>query len=188
MHDVSVLHDIVFSFGGQFTGSAAGSFASKLDEIGVFDHFGTNETTLKIGVNDSGTLRCFGSGFERPCAYFVTTCGEEGTEVEQGISGFDETVDTGLLQTDLFEEHLSLLVGLQFSDLALDLSGEHEHLGVLVFDRFAYLFDVGVARYGCGFIDVAHVHDRFVGEQEQVPCCGFLIFVIQFNGTGVLTL
>ena len=123
MHDVTVLHDIVLAFGGQLTRSAASGFATQCDEIGVFDNFRTNETAFKIRMDNTGTLRCFSSGFEGPSPHLVGTGGKECTEVQQRICRFDKAVDATLLQAYFFEEHLSLFVSLEFGNLAFNLRG-----------------------------------------------------------------
>ena len=91
MHNISVLNDIVLSFDTQFAGSTALCFASKLDEIGVFDYFCTDEASLEIGMDDSGALRCFHTLAEGPCAHFVRSGSKERTELQQRVCGFDKS-------------------------------------------------------------------------------------------------
>ena len=136
----------------------------------------------------SGALRRFHALPEGPCAHFVRASGEERTEFEQRICGFDKAVDARLLQSDLPEEHLPLLVALQFGYLAFYLRGEDEHLCVFVLHSLFHLLDVGVAADSGSLIDVADVHDGFVGEEEKVLGSCFLLFVLQLHRPGILTL
>ena len=188
MHDVAVLYEVILSLDAEFAGGTALRFASKGYEVLVFDYLSTDESALKIRMDHSGTLRRFHPLSESPCAYFIRAGGKESAQFEKGICCFDEPVHAGLLQTDFAEEHLPLLVGLQFRYLALDLCRQNEDLGVFVFDSLLDLLDIGIAGNGRAFIHVADIHDGFVGQQEEILGCGFLIFVIQFNRTCVLSL
>ena len=139
-------------------------------------------------MDHSRALRRFHAFAERPCPHFVRSGGQECAQLEEGVGGFDETVHAAFLQTYLLKEHLPLFVALQLRYLALYLRRQHQHLRIFILDSLAHLFDVGVAAYRGVLIDVADVHDRFVGQQKQVFGCGFLLFVLQFHGARVLAL
>ena len=82
MHDISVLHQIIFTFCGQFACCAALRLSTQGDEIVILDDLGPYETALDIRMDDTGTLRRLIAGTECPCANLVTAGGEECTEIE----------------------------------------------------------------------------------------------------------
>ena len=71
MHNISVLDEVILAFGGQFTCCTALRFTTESDEIFVFDDLRADETTFKIRMDNTGTLRGFISRLERPSAHFV---------------------------------------------------------------------------------------------------------------------
>ena len=162
---------------------AARCLATQGNKVLVLNYFGTYEPALKIRMDHTGTLRSFRARTECPRAYLITTCCQERTEVKQRIRSLDQPVNTRLLQADLLEEHLPLLIGLQFGYLALYLRSHHQHLSLLIFHRLAHLLNVLVAADRRAFVHVADVQHRFVRQQKQVVCRQFLFFVLQLNRT-----
>ena len=71
MHDVAILHNIFFSLNTHLTGFFHGLFAAKTDKVIVLDDLGTDKPFFKIGVDDTGTLRCFASAEECPSPYLI---------------------------------------------------------------------------------------------------------------------
>src|SRR3712207_4526139 len=96
VHDVSVLHDILFALDAHLAGLLDGSLGAQSDVVFVLDNLGTDESLLKVGVYDAGTLRSLAATHERPCPAFVCPCGEVGLEVEELISSTDQTIDSRL--------------------------------------------------------------------------------------------
>ena len=115
------------------TGFFPGLFAAKTDKVIVLDDLGTDKPFFKIGVDDTGTLRCFASAEECPSPYLIAPGRKVGLKIQQVISSFDQTAHAGFFQTDLFEEHLPLFVCLQFGDLALYLGCYDEDFCIFVF-------------------------------------------------------
>ncbi len=68
MHDVTVLHDIVFALKSQLAGIARACLTAASDVIVVGDGLGTNKTPLEIGMNDARGLRRLGAMRYRPGA------------------------------------------------------------------------------------------------------------------------
>lgn len=59
MHNVTVLDNVFFAFYGEFAGFFYSCFASKVYVVVVFDDFCSDKAFFKVGVDYSGTLRCF---------------------------------------------------------------------------------------------------------------------------------
>ena len=188
MHDIAVLDDIILAFNSEFACLPARGLTAESDEIFVLDDLGTDEPALEVRMDHTCALRRLSACAERPRAHLIAACGKERAEVKQGIRRLDEPVNTRLLQTYLLEEHLALLVSLQFGYLALDLSCYDEHLGLFVLDGLAHLLNILIATDSRSLIDIANVEHRFGGEQEQVMCRELLVFVLQFDGACRLAL
>jgi hypothetical protein len=71
VHDISVLHDIIFSFYIHFSGFFTGCFRSVLDIVVIFDDFCPDKTFFEIGVNDTCALRSFTAFKVGPCPNFL---------------------------------------------------------------------------------------------------------------------
>ena len=63
MHDVAILHDVLFAFQTHFPGFLCAFFAFVLYVVVVGDDFGSNEAAFKVGVDHASSL--WGS-----CAFF----------------------------------------------------------------------------------------------------------------------
>ena len=77
------------------------------------------------------------------------------------------------------EEHLALLIGLEFGDVGLSLCGQHEHFGTFRRYSFAHLLHIVVAGGGAAFVNVANVEHRFRGEEEEA--LGGFHFLLRFK-------
>ncbi len=88
-----------------------------------------------------------------------------------------------LPEAHVFEEHLPLLVALQFGDVGLGRRCDHEHFGLFVGDGGAHGLGVGVARHGALLVHVADVEHRFVGQQVQVGHQA-AVLPVQFDRAG----
>ena len=82
MHDIPVLHEIIFSFRKQFTGCTALRLATKSNKIIVFDNLRADKSAFKVRMDNTGALRRFGACFERPRANFIASGSEERAKVE----------------------------------------------------------------------------------------------------------
>ena len=102
MHDVAILYDVVFAFDGYLAGLAALGLGSESDVVVILDDLGTDEAALKVRVDNACCLRCFHTLAECPRAALFGSGGEESLEVEQVVSGLDETVYSTLLETQVF--------------------------------------------------------------------------------------
>ena len=159
-----------------------------MDVVVVLDDLGADETFLEVGVDDACALRCLPPAAESPCFYFHFAGGDERLQVQQGIDGLDEAVASALRQTHVFEEHLLLLVGLQFGNVGLRLCRNDEHLGLLVLDGFLDGVGVLVAVLGTLVIDVANVEHGLRGQQEQVLGCRLFVLRLEDDRPGTLAL
>ena len=61
------------------------------------DHFGGDETAFKIGVNDTGGLRGFGTGGNGPGAGFFFATGNIGAETDEVINPTDQETPESLM-------------------------------------------------------------------------------------------
>ena len=139
-------------------------------------------------MNHAGTLRCFPSLMIRPGLHFHLSGGDEGLKIEKGIRLFDESVNTTLLKSELLQEHLFVLVGLQRSNILLGLCRYHHCLSTFLTCYFLNLTAVFVALLCRCLIHIADVEHRFRGKQEEVVSHLLLFLALKGHRTGVLTL
>ena len=172
----------------QFAGLLDGCLAAIVDVVLVLDDLGTDETALKVGVDDTGTLRSLAAAAVGPCAHLLGACGEEGLEVEQSIGRLDDAVHTALLQADLGQEHLTLFIILQFGNLALGLGCYNQDLRILVLDSLTHCVHIGITGHGTLVVHVADVEYRLVGQQEQLMGNFLLVLIDQLHGAGTAAL
>ena len=59
VHHIPVLANVILTLDVDFAGFAAGGFTSVVHEVLKLDDFGTDETFLKIGMDDASTLGAF---------------------------------------------------------------------------------------------------------------------------------
>src|SRR6266851_10369369 len=127
MHHVAVGDDIILAFEAQFSRLARAGFAVHGDVIVIGNRLGADETLLELGMDDAGRARRAGAAGDRPGARFLRPGGEIGDEMEEGVAGADQPVETGLLEAD-GGEIVGALGGGQHRDLRLDLGG-NDHGG-----------------------------------------------------------
>ena len=187
VHDVTVLHDVLLALDADFAGVAAGLLRAERHVVVVLDDLGADESPFEVGVDDAGRLGSLHAADVGPGARLVGACGEEGLEVEQPVGRLDEARHARLLESEVFKEHLALLVALQFGDVGLGGGGDDEHLGLLVGDGGAHRLGIGVARRGALFIDVAYVEHRLVGQQVEV-CNQLAVLLVEFDRAGTFAL
>ena len=99
VHNVSILHHIVFALDTQFSGLAHGSFRTVSKVIFIFNHFGSDESFLKVGVDNACTLRSLPASMVSPGLDFHLAGGDKRLEVEQRIGLFDESIHAAFLQS-----------------------------------------------------------------------------------------
>ena len=157
MHDVTILHHIFFTFDVEQTSFAHGSFTTIFDEVFVLDDLRSDKALFKVGVNDTSTLRSLPTALVGPSTHFDFTSGDVGFEVKHLVGCLDETVDTTLFQTHIFEEFLTLFVGFEFGNVGFCLSCHNEDFSSFVLHRFAHTLHIFVARSGRTFVHVAHI-------------------------------
>ena len=178
MHDVAVLDDVFLAFHAHLAGGTNGGFRLILDEVVILDDLGADETFLEVAVDHTGGLRRLVSLADGPGAALVRTGGEESLQAQQAVGALDQADDAGLFQTQFFQEHLTVFVILDFGDIRLGLRGDDQDFRVLLLDGFPDRVDICVALGGGGFIDIADIHDRLVGQQVQVLGHGFFIGIL----------
>jgi len=66
-----------------------------LSEIVKLHRLCANETSLEIGVNNTGSLRCFESISDSPAFNFVCTSGEIVNELKVFVSSLNDSIDHG---------------------------------------------------------------------------------------------
>ena len=77
-HDVAVLEHVVLALNVHLAGLFHCRLAAIGDVILIFDDFGTDKATLKVGVNHAGTLWSFAALAVSPGTHLLGTSGEEG--------------------------------------------------------------------------------------------------------------
>ena len=102
------------------------------------------------------------------------------------IDGLDESVATALLQPHILEEHLLLLIALQFGDVSLSLGADDEHLGILSLDGLGHGLGICVAGGSTGIVHITYVEHRLGCEQEHA--LGSCSFILRIKGDGAGTL
>ena len=188
MHDIAVLNDIILAFDAHFSGRSDRRLRLILDEVVILDHLGPDKAFFEVGMDDARRLRRLVSPMDCPGPALVGSGGEEGLESEEVVGSLDEPDDAGLMEPHLFEEHLPVFVVLHLGNFGFGAGGDHEDLGVLVLDGFADGVHILVAADGGGVVDVADIHDRLVGQQEEIVRERGLFFVEQRHAAAGLAL
>ena len=134
-------------------------------------------------MDDAGRLRGLHAARIGPGPGLVGSGGEERFEIEQFVGRFDEPRHARLPEAHVFEEHLPLLVALQFGDVGLGRRRYDQQFGLFVGDGGAHGLCVGVARHGALLVHVADVEHRFVGQQVQVGHQA-AVLPVQFDRAG----
>ena len=139
-------------------------------------------------MDNTCTLRGLPAFTVSPGLHFHFTCGDEGLEVQQGVGFLYQAVHAALFKSQFFEEHLLVLVGLQWGDILLGFGGNDHGLGTFCLSYFLNLTWVFVTILGWCLVNIADVEHRFGREQEEIV--SHLLFVLRLKGywTGVLAL
>ena len=82
MHDIAILNEVFLAFDAKSAIVAASGFGAVLSEILVGDHFCLNESSFKISVNHTCSLRCLPAMLDSPGSNFLHARCEIGGEVE----------------------------------------------------------------------------------------------------------
>ena len=116
VHHVAVFDDILFTFGAEDSGGAAGGFGLVLDVIVEADDFGTDETALEVRVDDARGLRSLPAVLNGPRAHFLFSGGEVAGKAERLVPGVDDAQQAAFLDAVRAEHFALFLVGkpLQF--------------------------------------------------------------------------
>ena len=126
-------------------------------------------------MDHAGALRSLPSLTVCPCFDLHRSGGDECLKIQQTESRFYQTVYARFLQTQLLQEHLTVLIALQLGNLTLGLGGNDQQLCVLVLDGLTHLVYIGVACLYAALVNVADIQNGLGSEQEQVMCYFLLI-------------
>ena len=128
-------------------------------------------------------LRCFRSHFDGPCTGLILAGSQITHQSQQFITCLDQFLQTGLLNSQIIQEHLLLIV-FQLCDLLLNLRTDDKHTAVLLFCQLA---DCLYMRIGSSVIrqiilgNICCKNDRFCCQQIVLlhPCLFIFIFQLQ---------
>ena len=188
MHDVAVLHNIVFALDAQLAGFAHCSLRAVFDVVVILYHLGADKALLEVGVDYAGTLRSLPALVICPCLNLHLACGDECLEVKQGIGFLYQTVYAALFEAKLVEEHLLVFVCLKACYVFLCLACYNEHLGAFGLCHLLNAAAVVVAGLGRCLVDVANIQHGLSRQQEQVACGVLLFLAVKLNHACVLAL
>ena len=117
-------------------------------------------------MNLARCLRRFGAAAYCPRAAFVFSGSQERNQIEQGVGGFDQLVQTGFLDAELRKEHRAFLL-FQFRHLRFDFRADNNNLRTLCGSNFADGLDIRILaslRIRNPVIrNVRDINNRFVG-------------------------
>ena len=102
VRDVSVLHDVIFSFQTDQAFFFGSLFTAAGDEVVVRDDFSANEAPFDVGVDLAGSFLGLRAVDDGPGTDFVGPGGEEVDQAEEGIAGFDELIETRFGESQFF--------------------------------------------------------------------------------------
>ena len=131
VRDVSVLHDVIFSFQTDQAFFFGSLFAAAGDEVVVGHDFGADEAAFDIGVDLAGRFLGFRAVDDGPGADFVSTGSEEVDQAQEGIAGFDQFIQARFGQAQFFQEDFGFVVG-QFGEFCFDLGRYGDDLGAFL--------------------------------------------------------
>ena len=148
VHNITILHNILLTLDANLTHISTSTLRAKLYIVGILDNLSTDKATLEVGVDDTSGLRGLHTTAEGPSSALISTCGEECLQIEKTVCGLDKTAHARLLQAHILQEHLSLLVAIQLSDIGLGRCRHNKHLGTLAGNSCTHSLGVNIARYG----------------------------------------
>ena len=82
VHDVTILDNIVLAFNTKFSSFTDSCFRTIFNVIVVLNNLCTDESFLKVSVDNTGTLWGFPSLMEGPSLYFHFTGSDESLEIQ----------------------------------------------------------------------------------------------------------
>ena len=111
--NIAVLHYVLFSFQTYDSFLSGGAKGAALQQVFVVDYLCTDESALEISVDLASCLRSLDSILDGPGpGLFLSGC-QEAHQSEQTVARADQFVEAGLCESQVFQEHL-LLVIIQF--------------------------------------------------------------------------
>ena len=122
MTDIAFGDGIFLAFQTPFARVTRTLFTLAGDIVLVGDHFGPYESFLKIGVYCAGRLRCARIAAHGPGTHFFFAGGKKRLQIQQTVTGSNNPIQPGLIETELIEKVLAFL-GLQRGRL------RHDHAG-----------------------------------------------------------
>ena len=96
----------------------------------------------------------------------VGACGKVCLQVKQIICGAYQTGHTRLVEANFLKEFLTLLVCVEFGDLALGLGGHYQQSAAFVLDGLSHGIDIFVAVCRRSIVDIAHIQHRLGSQQK----------------------
>ena len=122
------------------------SLAAFMEAVGLQilkgHHLGADEATLKVGVDLTGGLGALVPLVMVQARHSSSPAVRKEMRAQQGVAGLDEAVQTGLLDTQILQEH-GLLFPVQLGDLGLQLGAHGDNLGPSLGGDLLHLLVVG---------------------------------------------
>ena len=165
--NVAVFHDVLLALASKKPLRLGVCQRAAGFEIVECDDLGTDEATLKIGVDLAGSLRRLGAALDGPRTAFVASSGQEGDQPEQAVAALDQTVEAGLLKSKLLHEHGLFIRIVELGNVGLELGADRQDLTALALGE---LFDGDkvAARFGVVYLVFAEICgvDGFAERQK----------------------
>ena len=126
--DIPVGHDVVLAFQPDFASGAGILHRPSCDKIIERDDFGSDETFLKVAMDDTSSLGCGGTLANRPGTRLLGTCRQKGLQAQRVEANASQDVQTWFSNAHLGKK-LPRLPRLHLDQLGLDLGIEKDRLG-----------------------------------------------------------
>src|SRR5450830_1380291 len=162
---VAIFNDILFTFSAHFARFFSTCFTFECDVIFKCDGLCTDESTLKIRVDDTSRLRCSITDVDGPSAHFFDACCEVGLQTQQFEGSADQTVEAWFFHAHIGQE-VGLISIIQISDFRLNGGADRNDRCVLCSSKRGQLVKqwvIGKARVR----DVRNVQGWFGSDQAQ---------------------
>lgn len=144
-------------------------------KIIITGDLGANKTSFKIGVYDTGGLRCSRTDFNGPASYLFYTDSEIGLQAKQGVTSANNTIQTGLIQTHLLQKLLFLIV-IQFDHLRFNRRAYRYNRRALLFGKFSNCIELWIVIKSI-LCNIGDVHNWLDRQQKQIANLQFLILI-----------
>ena len=161
------MYQVVLAFGADKACFLGGVPAAVLQEVGVAERFGADETAFEVGVDDACALRGLVARVERPGAAFLFACGKERAEAQDFVTLAHHGVESRFLHAEFLQE-FRLVGGFHGGEFFFDLSADDDDFVAVLGGVFLKLVHIGVAREDVVFLDVCAVEQRLGGEEGEV--------------------